>query len=258
MRRGNKRISWAWSLVGIALLLVLWQAGHRLYGPLVLPGLGDTALTLWRMIRAGQVGPALLETAGNAGVGWIIGALIGSCAGMLAGLREEAQRALQPVAIILLGVPAIAWVVMALLWFGGHWAVVVTVAAATGPMLFAAALEGVRSLDGTLARMARVYQVPFSARLTELYGPQLLSHLFPALVTTLAMSWKIAVMAELLAGAGGIGDGLATARAHVDTAETMAWVVVVVGVLIVVDAGVLQPLQRRLWLWRDDERGGGR
>jgi NitT/TauT family transport system permease protein len=102
--------------------------------------------------------------------------------------------------------------------------------------------------------MARVFRVPFLARLRNMYGPHMLSHLFPALATTLAMSWKVSVMAELLAGAGGIGDGLARARAHVDTAEIMAWVVVVVAVLIVVDLALLQPLQRRLWAWRDDGR----
>jgi NitT/TauT family transport system permease protein len=102
--------------------------------------------------------------------------------------------------------------------------------------------------------MARVFRVPLLARLRNMHGPHMLSHLFPALATTLAMSWKVSVMAELLAGAGGIGDGLARARAHVDTAEIMAWVVVVVAVLIVVDLALLQPLQRRLWAWRDDGR----
>jgi NitT/TauT family transport system permease protein len=100
--------------------------------------------------------------------------------------------------------------------------------------------------------MAEVYRVPFAARLVHMHGPHMVSHLFPALATTMAMSWKVAVMAELLAGAGGIGDGLAGARARIDTAQTMAWVVVVVCVLVVVDLGLLQPLQRRLWLWRDD------
>jgi NitT/TauT family transport system permease protein len=82
----------------------------------------------------------------------------------------------------------------------------------------------------------------------------MLSHLFPALATTLAMSWKVSVMAELLSGSGGIGDGIATARVRMDTAETMAWIVVIVCVLIVVDHLLLQPLQRRMELWRDDDR----
>ncbi len=243
-----------WGLLGIGLLLVLWQFAHRAYGSLVLPGLGETAAALLAMVKAGFVGPALAETAGHASLGWVAGAVLGILAGILAGLRDEIQSALQPVAIILLGIPAIAWVVLALLWFGGQWAVVFTVTVATGPIIFAAAVEGVRSLDGGLVRMARVFRVPFLARLRNMYGPHMLSHLFPALATTLAMSWKVSVMAELLAGAGGIGDGLARARAHVDTAEIMAWVVVVVAVLIVVDLALLQPLQRRLWAWRDDGR----
>jgi NitT/TauT family transport system permease protein len=243
-----------WGLVGIGLLLGLWHWGHHAYGPLVLPGLGETAATLVTMAKAGLVGPALAETAAHASLGWVAGATLGILAGILAGLRAEIQGALQPVAIILLGVPAIAWVVLALLWFGGQWAVVFTVTVTTGPLVFAAAVEGVRSLDGGLVRMAGVFRVPFLARLRHMHGPHMLSHLFPALTTTLAMSWKVAVMAELLAGAGGIGDGLARARAHVDTAEIMAWVVVVVGVLLVVDLALLQPLERRLWVWRDDGR----
>jgi NitT/TauT family transport system permease protein len=247
-----------WGFVGLAALLAGWEWGHHAYGSLVLPSLLETAAALLRLTRDGVIGPALAQTAGNAGLGWIFGALVGITAGTLAGLREQIERALEPVAIILLGIPAIAWIVMALLWFGGRWAVIFTVAVATGPVVFNAAVEGTRSLDGALERMASVYRVPLVARLIDMHGPHLLSQLFPALVTTLAMSWKVSVMAELLTGAGGIGDGLAAARAHVDTAETMAWVVLVVGVLVVVDLAILQPLQRHLWLWRDDERSAGR
>ncbi|ARE41985.1 Hydroxymethylpyrimidine ABC transporter, transmembrane component [Rhodovulum sp. P5] len=256
MAEKKPRISRLWGGVGIALLLILWEWGHRAYGALVLPGLAETAATLWRLIVDGVVAPALMETAGHASLGWAAGVTIGGTAGTLAGLREEVQRALQPVAVILLGIPAIAWVVMALLWFGGSWAVVFTVAVATGPLVFAAAVEGVQSLDGGLIRMAQVFRVPLAARLIQMHGPHMASHLFPALATTLAMSWKVSVMAELLAGAGGIGDGLAMARAHVDTAATIAWVLVIVAVMIGLDLALLQPLQRRLWVWRDDGRSG--
>ncbi|MEE4218197.1 MAG: ABC transporter permease subunit [Xanthomonadales bacterium] len=248
--------SWIWSLVGITLLLAAWEVGHRVYGALVLPGLDDTLRTLLGMIGDGLVGPALAETAGHALTGWLIGVSTGVLVGTLAGLRDAVRAALQPVAIILLGIPAIAWVVMALLWFGGDWAVVFTIAVATGPLVFAPAVEGVRSLDGGLIRMARVYRVPFGARLLHMHAPHMASHLYPALATTLAMAWKVAIMAELLAGAGGIGDGIAGARARIDTAGIMAWVVVVACVLVVVDLWILRPVQRRLWVWRDDADGG--
>ncbi len=239
--------------MGLLILLGLWEWGHRVYGSLVLPGLDETAAALWRMVEAGIVGPALALTAANSITGWLIGMLVGILAGTLAGLRDEIRFTLQPVAVILLGIPAIAWVVLALLWFGGRWAVIFTVAVATGPIVFAAAAQGARSLDGELARMARAFRAPFSAMAFDVYGPHMLGHLFPALATTLAMSWKVSVMAELLSGAGGIGDGIATARVRMDTAETMAWIVVVVSVLIVVDHLALQPLQRWMELWREDD-----
>jgi NitT/TauT family transport system permease protein len=250
----SQRGAWVFSLVGLLLLLGLWEWGHHTYGSFVLPGIGETASALMRMIGEGIVGPALGLTAANAGTGWLIGMAAGILAGTLAGLRDEIRFTLQPLAIILLGIPAIAWVVLALLWFGGRWAVVFTVAVATAPIVFAAAAQGVRSLDGDLARMARAFHAPFSAMASDVYGPHMRSHLFPALATTLAMSWKVSVMAELLSGSGGIGDGIATARVCMDTAETMAWVVVVVCVLVVFDHMFLQPLQRRMELWRDEER----
>ena len=246
----------AFRAAGLLLLLGAWEWGHLAYGSLVLPGLDETAATLWRMVIGGIVGPALALTAANSATGWIIGTIAGILAGTLAGMREEMRLTLQPVAVILLGIPAIAWIVLALMWFGGRWAVIFTVAVATGPIVFAAAAQGARSMDGELARMARAYRAPFSAMALDVYGPHMFSHLFPALATTLAMSWKVSVMAELLSGSGGIGDGIATARVRMDTAETMAWVVVVVCVLIVVDLLLLHPLQRRMELWRDDERGG--
>ncbi len=255
-RRRQRRAAWPFGLVGLLFLLGLWEWGHHVYGSLVLPSLAETATALWGMVESGIVGPALALTAANAVTGWFIGMVAGILAGTLAGLRDEIRFTLQPVAIILLGIPAIAWVVLALLWFGGRWAVIFTVAVATGPIVFAAAAQGARSLDGDLARMARAFRAPFPAMAFDVYGPHMLSHIFPALATTLAMSWKVSVMAELLSGSGGIGDGIATARVRMDTAETMAWIVVVVCVLFVVDHLLLQPLQRRMELWRDDNGSG--
>ncbi|WP_242500417.1 ABC transporter permease [Tropicimonas sp. IMCC6043] len=241
--------------IGILALLALWEAGHRAYGAIVLPGLDETARTLWRLLRDGTVGPALAATAAHAGAGWLLGAVIGTLAGTAAGLRAGIRHMLQPVSVVLLGIPSIAWIVLALLWFGGASAVIFTVAIATGPLIFAAAVQGARSLDGDLARMARAFRAPPAAMALDVYGPHMFSHLFPALAAALAMSWKVSVMAELLSGAGGIGDGIAGARARVDTAETMAWVVVVVAVLITVDHLLLRRLRRHMELWRTDTGG---
>lgn len=245
-----------WSFAGLAAILAAWIAVHRAYGPFVLPDPRDTLVALGHLALSGALLPAVALTARDALTGFLAAALAGIALGGLAGRRPIARQILHPIATLLLGVPAIAWVVLALLWFGGSGrAVAVTVAVTTAPIIFAAATQGAATLDGDLARMARVFRIPRAARVVDLYLPHMLGHVLPALATALASSWKVAVMAQVLAGAGGIGDGLARARAEVDTAATMAWILVVVALLLTVERLLLDPLRQRVEAWRDGGAG---
>lgn len=246
-----------WAMLGLAAIVALWEIGHRVYGDFVLPSPWATLLALGRLGTSGELGPAVLTTARDALSGFVVATLAGSLLGGLAGRSLSAKAMLQPLATILIGVPAIAWVVLSLLWFGGSGlAATFSVAVAVGPLVFVAATQGTRTVDGGLRTMARAFRVPLGTRIVDVYLPHVLSHLLPALGTALAMSWKVAVMAELLTGAGGIGDGLAAARAEVDTAKTMAWVVVVVALLLIVDRLIIEPVRRHFETWRRGLPGG--
>ena len=67
------------------------------------------------------------------------------------------------------------------------------------------------------------------------------------------MSWKVVVMAELLATSDGIGAALAVSRSHLDTAATMAWIVAVVGLLLMVEYLLLEPIKREVEKWRESD-----
>ncbi|MFL9829009.1 ABC transporter permease subunit, partial [Rhodoplanes sp. SY1] len=108
------------------------------------------------------------------------------------------------------------------------------------------AAQGVAARDRKLSEMAQVYGAPPLLRLRALLLPQLLDHLLPALATALAFAWKVAVMAEVLGGGVGIGGRIADARAHLDLAETMAWILLAIALLLACDAVLLAPVRRRL------------
>lgn len=258
--RAGRVLDYVWGGWGagasLLLLTALWEAGHGAYGTLVLPSPRDTAAALWGMAEAGKVLPAVLETSRNALGGFLAAMLAGGVLGAAAGASDMMRRLLQPIATLLLGIPAIAWVVLSLLWFGGTGlAVVFTVLVSTAPIIFAGTAQGVRTLDGSLRRMALSFRVPARVLLWDVYLPHMLSYLFPALAAGLALSWKVTVMAELLSGAGGIGDGLATARVQVDTEKAMGWVLAVVGLLLAVEYLLLEPIRRHLQVWRREMPG---
>lgn len=234
-------------LAGLATVALAWEIGWRTLGPFVLPAPAETVATLVNLITDGAAWPALRVTITSALGGFVAGAALGMVLGVAAGLAWPVGAALRPVMTVTLGTPPIAWVVLALLWFGPRGgAAAFTVLVTAAPIVFAGAAQGVAARDRKLAEMARVYGAPPLLRLRALLLPQLLDHLLPALATALAFSWKVAVMVEVLGGGVGIGGRIADARAHLDLAETMAWILLAVALLLVCDAVLLAPVRRRL------------
>lgn len=235
-----------WGMAGLLVLAGAWQWGAVAFGPFVLPSLAETGEAVVRLVAAGKAGPALLATLVHALAGCAAGGAVGFLLGVAGGLALPVGAMSYPVFTALLGTPPIAWVVLALLWFGpGGGAATFTVAITAAPILFIATLQGMRSRDRGLAEMAQLYRAPAFMRFTDLVLPALADFLIPALATALAFSFKVAVMAEVLSGADGVGGGIATARSHFDLPETMAWIVLAIAVLILADALLLAPLRRR-------------
>ena len=245
-----------WSGWGAAaslfLLLAAWEAVAAFYDPLILPAPLDAFAALWALVEQGSAWPALAATARRALMGLALAVTVGSLLGLAAGLSVTASVLARPLVTVLLGTPPIAWLVLAMLWFGmSDGTPVFTVFIACFPVVFASALQGTRTLDLQLRDMARVYRLPRGMALREVYGPHVLSYLFPAWVTALGSAWKVTVMAELLASSDGVGAALAASRSQLDTATTLGWIVAVVGSLLVVEYGFLEPLKREVERWRE-------
>lgn len=239
------------ALASLCLFLAAWDLAARQLGALILPPPGEAAATLLALWRTGEAAPEILTTARRALAGLALALTLGSSAGLLAGLSATTAMMSRPIVTLLVGTPPVAWLVLALLWFGaGDGTPVFTVFIACFPVIFVGAMQGARTLDGQLREVARMFRLPAGMTLLDLYLPHVLSYLFPAWITALGTAWKVAVMAELLASADGVGAALAVTRSHLDTAASMAWIIAVVGCLLAVEYLVLEPIKRRVESWR--------
>lgn len=258
MSRTRAVFDYLWSgwgaLASILLFLALWDFGNRIYGDFILPAPQAALARLGELFRHGSAGGELLSTSYRAFTGFAIALLAGSGAGIVAGLSSTTAMAVRPLVTILIGVPPIAWIVLALLWFGATDSTpIFTVAVTTVPITFAAGVQGARTLDSDLREMARTFDAPWWMVFGDVHLPHILSYLFPAWIVALGMSWKVVVMAELLSSNDGVGAGLATARVNLDTSATLAWITAIVGALLVAEYGVLEPIKRRLERWRESD-----
>lgn len=245
-----------WGAVGLVALAVGWSWISAACGPFVLPSLTDTAAAFVRIVGSGVAIDALGVTLLHAVGGAVAGAALGFGLGLAGGLVRPLGAALMPAITAILGVPPVAWIVLAFLWFGtGLTAPLFTVTITALPIVFAAGLQGMRARDPALVEMAEVFRLPARTRLFRLMLPELAVHVAPALSTAFAISWKVALTAEVLGDGSGIGGGFATARAHLDLPEAMAWIVLVVIFLLVSDGLLLGPLRR--WIAGARENAGG-
>ncbi|WP_322997410.1 ABC transporter permease [Castellaniella sp.] len=238
-------------LAGLMCVAAAWQAGHEIYGSFVLPSPADSLFVLIDLMQGPVLVPAALETGWRALTGFVLAAGIGTLAGAVAGYSFAAMRLMRPIVTVILGVPPIAWIVLALIWFGsGGGSAILTVVLASFPISFAGALQGVATRDRTLDAMARSFGASPLTRFHSVTLPHLLSYLFPAWTTTIGSAWKVTVMAELLSNSGGIGGELATARSLFDIPLVMAWIMLVVGFAMLSEYGLLNPLREMTERWR--------
>lgn len=246
------------SLLGIAVALLLWHLVALQYPPWAVPTPWECLQELRLLWQEGALLPAVAVTTVRTLFGFALAVLAGGVLGLLAGLLPPVRQALAPVVTAVQGVPPVALIVVALLWFDSDGpAPVFTIAVAVAPLIFAAAVEGTGAVDRSLLEMAAVFRTPRRLLLTEIYLPHLLSYLFPAALSGLGLAWKVALLAELMAGSRtGMGAGLGAARVNLNVARMFAWIAVVVLLLLAMEHLVLHPLKRRLEPWRQPMEGG--
>ncbi len=254
------RFLWsAWAgIAGLALFAGLWQAGHETYGAFILPSPLDT-MAAAGMIVADPISWSIIATTMlRAAEGFALSVAVGIITGSVAGYSPAAMRIARPLLTVLLGVPPIAWIVFAMIWFGSTDNMVATVVTVSAtPIIFAGVAEGIMTRDRGLDDMARLFGASACARLWTLGARQAAAFLFPALGVALGVACKVTVMAELLANTGGMGGELALARANLDVAGAMAWVLIAVAVLITAEYALLHPFRAEIERWRDAARPWG-
>ncbi len=248
---------WA-GLAGLGLFAAIWQAGHERYGDFILPAPAATVAAVAGLLADQEAWAIAATTTLRALEGFALAALIGAAGGMAAGYSAATMRVARPILTVLLGVPPIAWIVLALIWFGStDGTVVTTITVAAAPMVFIGVAEGTMTRDRGLDDMARAFGAGPVTRLITLGLRHVAAHLFPALTVALGTAFKVAVMAELLANTGGIGGALATARANLDIVQALAWIMVAVTGLIAVEYGLVHPVRSEFERWRDAARPWG-
>jgi ABC-type nitrate/sulfonate/bicarbonate transport system permease component len=247
MRRG-----WLWRCASLIGLAAVWEIAARLAGSNMLPTPVAVLAALYRDTRSGQLPLELGITMARVVAAFVVAMTAGTVIGYMMGRSRKLNLVLDGPLVLALNIPALVIIILCYLWLGlTEVAVVVAVALNKIPVVVVTTREGSRAIDARLLAVAQVYHVPRTVRLYRVILPQLYPYLIASARNGLALIWKIVLVAELLGRSNGVGFELSVFFQYFDITSILAYTLAFAAVVMVIEAGVMRPLEKRVMRWRE-------
>jgi len=161
-----------------------------------------------------------------------------------------------PHVFVLISTPGLAMSLISLMIFGlSEIGIYLAVAGVVFPFVVVSLLEGMEGLDANLGEMTHVYHFSIRDRIRHQVVPEMAPYMFAAFRNVHALAWKIVVIAELFTQDDGIGWQYKRAFAFFEFERLIVWGGYFVGLVVLVEYGVLRPIERLVFRWRDNPPG---
>jgi len=236
------------SIVVIALWQGLFYLGYL--NPVLLPPPSQVALAFWELLKSGDllrhIGISVLRVL----EGFAIAALLGLGFGVAIGLSRTMDRWTDLVIQVLKPIPPIAWIPLAILWFGiGEQSKVYIIFLGAFFPIIINTIDGIRQTDGKFVELARILAVPRLKFVRQVVLPGALPAIMTGLRVGLMVAWMCVVAAELIAASSGIGYLIMDAR-QLSQSDVVLVGMISIGVVGKLMDSLIKLLERRLVTWK--------
>ncbi|HEX6053588.1 MAG TPA: ABC transporter permease [Gemmatimonadaceae bacterium] len=232
-------------------LLLVWEIGARVgwIGSALLPPPGEIVAAIADWARDGALIRDALASVGRVSAGFALATILGIGVGSLVALLPVVRRNLLPLIELVRPIPPIAWIPMAILWFGigGASAVFIVCVGGFFPIM-TATMHGIAGVRRETIHTARCLGASRWLTVTDVVLPAALPDILSGLRTGLGSAWMSLIAAELVASQSGLGYRIQLSRLFLRSDSVVAGMLVI-GILGVVMSVGLRALERRLTIW---------
>lgn len=236
---------WA-GLVGLVLLLIIWQQAAAKLSPLVLPSPAQTAHRLALLFQEGAITKQLVISFRRALTGFVIAYTSAFIIAILMNRFRWVRYFFQPWLAAVQIVPVVIWLILAVLWFGiaQEKTPIFVVAIVCLPVVLVQIKEGLDAIPVELLDLAALEPLGLYNYALHIAWPSLRPALIGAATLGFSFAWRSVVFAEFVASNAGLGYQLSRAYHNLATDEVFAWTIVLVVVLWLWQMLVIGPWRR--------------
>lgn len=243
-------------LTTLAVLAVAWFLATSAMG-LVSPGRFPTPADTWSAAMQATLrgyGDAtlaihVLQSLKLVALGFAASVCVGVPLGLLMGMSRVAEAVLNPVFMLLRPIPPLAWIPLAILWFGlGDVAKIMVIFLAAFVPSVINTHAGVRAIERPLVEAARMLGTPRWRFIREVVVPAASPMIFTGLRLSLQASWTTLVAAELVGALAGLGHLLNLAQQDLYPGMILVGMIAV-AIFGALTTALLSAVERRTLTW---------
>jgi len=240
---------WSMAMPFVAIGL-LWQLAAQFFPPFLFPSLVDVFWRCGEILVTGALLSDVLATVFRILAGLIGAFVVGTLVALLMARSQATDRFLSPILSLFQGIPALSWVVFAIIWFHGiEFRIFFIMVVTTLPAFTFQVLGALRAMSKDLVEMV----LSFRPTRMKLFRAMILPAVLPDIVTAwkvnLGNASRVVVVAELVGATGGIGYQLLQQQQLFDMAGALAWTLQIVLFVLVMQA-VLTWIENSLFSYR--------
>ncbi|MFN3348586.1 ABC transporter permease [Pseudorhodoplanes sp.] len=216
------------------LLAVAWQVAASVFPSYLFPSLVDVFLRFLTIVVSWDQFVQVLTTVGRILAGLAGAFVIGGVFAVVMARSRAADHFLSPILTFFQGIPALSWVVFAIIWFHGtEFRILFIMIVTTLPAFTFQILGALRAVPKDLFEMV----LSFRPTKAQMFRTMIWPSVFPEIVTAwkvnLGNAARVVVVAELVGATGGVGYELIQQQQVFDMTGALAWTLQLVMFVII-------------------------
>ena len=221
--------------VPFIVLALAWQLVSLFMPAFIFPSLASIFYRTIQIIFTWSMFSDVLATVARVMAGLTGAFVLGAAFASLMVRNRAADNFLSPILSFFQGIPALSWVVFAIIWFQGtEFRIFFIMVVTTLPAFTFQVLDALRGMPRDLIEMVQSFRPNRRKMLYAMIFPAILPEILTAWKVNLGNASRVVVVAELVGATDGIGYELMQQQQLFDMAGALAWTMQIVFFVLIV------------------------
>lgn len=235
------------------ILILLWQIGTStgfLPKSIIAPPI-PSFTNFFNLLFNGEFFLHFLISSKRLFGGFIIGSSLGITLGLIIGYKKKVAQFLEPLLLILIPVPPLAWIPLLIIFFGVDEGVKISlIACGCFATMFLSTSLGVKGIDKRFLEVCKIYKKRDFEIIKKVILPFCLPIVFSSLRVAMALSWTLLMASEMIKSSSGLGWFINDSR-NFSRADDLVAGIMIVGLLGKLTDLAVVKLGKYLTRWQD-------